>query len=577
MIVSRNRMKRLALILVFAMVCSLLPTKAEEAKNAKPKLNKSSIHFDRPETSQYVKVIGVRKSTIKSIKAKSDATDIVKVEKVSTGLFLLSSTGDGFTTVHFFVKLKKRIKGKKSFHLMLNVNVDQGGPDSGSETTPAPGETPTSDPSAGTTPTPTAKASSQPSTNGLVSVPKTELNVGESMKITVSESMGKPQFLISDKTNGMDTGAIVINSETNTITAKKPGTATVMVLDQWGKNRVDTPEITVVDNTNPYVTVNIKSRSKPDNSGRIKPDKTKSAKLESGMLKDSVRICGTCSYEMLKKHLRLEVKDVTPEAYKKMFHAIGMNSDTLKVSMGNENLPLLTKKYIYANTSDPDSSMKEMTPVSGVDAMIEASTGVRDIKLTIYWDNEVKDVYYKALIPTSGIGDNSWDDKLYDDILRKVEEKLWSPGMTNLEKLGKLQKYINSTTYYPGYAGADSKTNPTCSDEWKVEGMAMQFDFFSTSTLEEISVWFGGVCDCTIVNTFAYIGNKHLGIPIIGNAIRTGEGLFVGVGEQSTAPYNPGHYTLWYQDPDGKRYGIDAQGMQTAYSDHNIEERIIKL
>lgn len=149
-----------SIVLVICLVLSLIQIQVQSdvARAAgAPKLSKNNIKFTDTGVFKTIKIKNVKKKQVKKLTVKSDNDNIVDfmVNSNKTS-FKLVSGKSGVTWIHVTLKLKKKIKKKKTYKFDAKVTVS-GGADEPEETpTATPSESPSASPSVSPTPTATA-------------------------------------------------------------------------------------------------------------------------------------------------------------------------------------------------------------------------------------------------------------------------------------------------------------------------------------------------------------------------------------------------------------------------------------
>lgn len=278
------------------------------------------------------------------------------------------------------------------------------------------------------------------------------------------------------------------------------------------------------------------------------------------------------------KDVEFEVEDVTPSAYKKMYAAMGVpggvtaKSTKINTQWGVQN---------YGNGAVVDTTPRVLEPLddspytqpvdmkyalSEINLTVQARMATRVIKVTAKKDGKALDTVYLTASGDNPQNENEYarqDLELYAAVRRKVESKLWKPGMSNLEKLQALQEYINTTSHYPREAITSKKYNPAFWEEWSVDGLELYDDLAGDTILSKTMALQGGTTTCQAATILLRAATEDLGLSGIANKDKetAGEGVWVGMGSASTNPGNPAHETFYYQDATGKKYALDAQGM----------------
>ena len=104
------------------------------------------------------------------------------------------------------------------------------------------------------------------------------------------------------------------------------------------------------------------------------------------------------------------------------------------------------------------------------------------------------------------------------------------------------------------------------------------------SILDNTMMFQGGICDCWAAQVLMKIAMEDLGIPKIKDMTENGEGVWLGMGSNSSNPTAPTHVTMFYKDSEGTCYGFDVNGMTYNHSEkevtcevHQCREKLIPL
>ena len=92
---------------------------------------------------------------------------------------------------------------------------------------------------------------------------------------------------------------------------------------------------------------------------------------------------------------------------------------------------------------------------------------------------EIIDKFLKAGVMENG---KYLDEALYTKVRHKVEDRLWTDDMTNMQKLYKIANYICDTTHYPGKGCTDKDINPTFWNDFSVDGVELFYYLFDMPT-----------------------------------------------------------------------------------------------
>lgn len=280
---------------------------------------------------------------------------------------------------------------------------------------------------------------------------------------------------------------------------------------------------------------------------------------------------GTSSYKIyffcdgseywITNNVTFEIEDVTPTAHAKMFSDMGIpyRKPVLKVDSAASHL----RKYDTVAVLEPFTSAgpgKNSAKATGGKILtIHAGMSTRAVKVVAKQGQKVLDYIYVVNTGIDQKGNSSEKDtELYTAVLQKVEKALWKPGMTNAEKLQAIANYINKTNHYPGSDTTSKRYNPTFWKNWSVDD---KFLLSSDATLNSIMMFQGGMCDCWAAGTVMKIAVEDLRIPKLKDQTEKGEGVWLGMGANSSTPVNPTHMTMFYRSPEGTEYAFDVQGM----------------
>lgn len=291
--------------------------------------------------------------------------------------------------------------------------------------------------------------------------------------------------------------------------------------------------------------------------------------VENGIGSFSISYTSDTSDAWLDEHIRFEVDDATPTAYTKAFQWLGadMTAPSVKVQNSSEEL---RSGYEYNTISGPCvdqvATYTNKYSVSARKLTITAGIGVRVCKVKAYRDNVLYDVVYVATRPKDQDG-NDLDEELYATARHKVEDKLWTDDMSNLQKLCVLADYISATTHYPGKGCTWKEKNPTFWNAFAVDGIDLFYNWYSMTTLNRIMDLQGGITTCVAVTIIQDAATDDLGLPYLYDpttkTIADGEGVWQATGSYSSNPSQGHHVSVIYKDANEKRSFIDAQGLMT--------------
>lgn len=309
--------------------------------------------------------------------------------------------------------------------------------------------------------------------------------------------------------------------------------------------------------------------------------------VENGIGTFNVSFASDASDAWLDRHMRFEVEDATPTAYSKAFRWLGQNmtAPTLMVSNTTEEL---RARYDYGrdNIVSPCAqqpiSDTEKKRLSARKLTVKAGVGVRVCKIKAYRDDTLYDVIYIATQPYDD-KENYLDEEYYAHARHKVEAKIWTDDMTNLQKLNALASYISTTTHYPGSGCTKKATNPTFWNAFSVDGIDLYYNMYRTmSTLNRIMDLQGGITTCVGVDIVQKAATDDMGLPYLYDSttgtIADGEGVWLGIKSYSSNPSAAYHVSVIYKDANEKRSFVDAQGMitNTTCEEHGCLDKVIR-
>lgn len=180
-------------------------------------------------------------------------------------------------------------------------------------------------------------------------------------------------------------------------------------------------------------------------------------------------------------------------------------------------------------------------------------------------------VLSNAYVTTSGYDANGELSKsdlaLEKTVRKKIESKLWTSDMSNIQKLKEMASYISNTTIY----SSNSKTkeeNPGFYKRWEIKGTDKVIKALSVAdpVLSRLSILRGGQTTCYAAGYIGTIAIEDLGLRDLynkeENRIETGcgEGVWIGRKNYSSNPAALDHMTCWYVNSDGSTQAVDAQG-----------------
>ena len=159
------------------------------------------------------------------------------------------------------------------------------------------------------------------------------------------------------------------------------------------------------------------------------------------------------------KNVTFTVEDVTPKAVANMFSDMGVKYQApaiSKIESAASDLREWNEKegqtnWVPITFQEPFTSAgpgnTHVAAVSGKELTIKAGMSTRAAKAVAKQGDKVLDYIYVSSngmnregAYTSQATYSSVDEKLYHEVLAKVEQALWQPGMTNAEKVGRSVK-----------------------------------------------------------------------------------------------------------------------------------------
>ena len=278
-----------------------------------------------------------------------------------------------------------------------------------------------------------------------------------------------------------------------------------------------------------------------------------------------------------------EAQDVTPQAYREMFDAMGVSRKAPVIT--NRTEEYMANEYYQSGMCMPlnyTEQERDTNPLTRIKVEMTTGAGVRVLKIKLLYKGEVVDYSYAICVSDTADREHSKDDlKLYADVRHKVEAKLWTEDMSNKEKLNVIANYICATTHYPGQDATSKEANPEYFDRWAIDGFRLYYYAANDTLLNRIMRFQGGITTCQASDTIEIVAMEDLGLPYLysrsTDTVAEGEGVWIGVGDASTAPYNPAHETCYYKDKDENVYAFDAQGLYSVCKQHHCENYIVSL
>ncbi len=517
------------------------------------------------------------KYTIKSV--KSDKTEIASVKKTSSKRFKVTAKKAGAAKIT--VKFKN---GKKAIYY-FKVTGSSGGGNNNNDNNNNDNNNNNND------------------NSNIVSLSETSLTMNEGDTTTLTASISSPYddqaFVFWESSN--TSVATVSSSLTDlkemkkgTIKAVGGGTATITAICT-----LHTEDIQL----SCTVKVNESKKSASVYGFTVTAYTDKSTFKNNGC--NSRNIDGTNTYNVdfycngseywINHNVAFEVEDVTPIAYAKMYSDMGIKyqAPSLEVASsasalrewdakeGQVNWSPITIQEPFTNAGPGQDKVRA---TAGKRLVIDTGMSTRALKVVAKQGDKVLDYVYLTSNSRNKNDSSSYskyDQDLYRAVLNKVEEALWKPGMANSEKLSALSNYINSTNHYPGRDLTLKEYNATFWENWSVDDT---YIMKTDTILNNIMMFQGGICDCWAAQVLMKIAMEDLGIPKIKDMTENGEGVWLGIGPNSSNPTVPTHVTMFYKDSEGTCYGFDVNGMTYNHSEkevtceeHQCREKLIPL
>ena len=312
----------------------------------------------------------------------------------------------------------------------------------------------------------------------------------------------------------------------------------------------------------------------------------KGVTVENGKGSFDIAFESDASNKWLDEHMRFEVEDATPSAYRKAFEWLGKDTETLVFKVENSTKELRSR-YNYGRdpivgpcADQPLGDLKNER-LSARKITVTVGEGVRVCKVKAYRDDKLYDVIYIATKPYD-TQENYLDEEYYAQARHKVEAKIWTEDMTVLQKLNALAGYIRTTTHYPGSGSTKKETNPTFWNAFAVDGIQLYYYMYTMPTLNRIMDLQGGLTTCVGVDIIERAATEDLGLPYLYDAdtktVAEGEGVWLVRGSYSSNPSAAAHESVIYKDANERRTFIDAQGMiaDTTCEEHGCLDKVIR-
>ena len=312
----------------------------------------------------------------------------------------------------------------------------------------------------------------------------------------------------------------------------------------------------------------------------------KGVTVENGKGSFDIAFESDASNKWLDEHMRFEVEDATPSAYRKAFEWLGKDTETLVFKVENSTKELRSR-YNYGRdpivgpcADQPLGDLKNER-LSARKITVTVGEGVRVCKVKAYRDDKLYDVIYIATKPYD-TQENYLDEEYYAQARHKVEAKIWTEDMTVLQKLNALAEYIRTTTHYPGSGSTKKETNSTFWNAFAVDGIQLYYYMYTMPTLNRIMDLQGGLTTCVGVDIIERAATEDLGLPYLYDAdtktVAEGEGVWLVRGSYSSNPSAAAHESVIYKDANERRTFIDAQGMitDTTCEEHGCLDKVIR-
>ncbi len=407
--------------------------------------------------------------------------------------------------------------------------------------------------------------------------------VGKTQKLDLSGLFGHVEFTTSDE-------GIVEISNDGTITAKKSGTTLVYITVSGDDNHYPLVDrylgrIDVVNEQASATGFNINAWSNKD-TYKVSALNSRNA---DGSNTYKVNFMCDADEKWIDENVEFIVEDVTPAAYKNMFTNMGVEYVAPSFTITSaESVINTSKQYgyqmkVHEKFTENGPGKYDTYATAGKVLKVEAGASVRVVKITAKKNDEILDYIY---VGSNGLdGDNKqseYDVALYQQVRQRVEAKLWTEDMTNLDKLCAIESYINGTTHYPGTETTDKDTNPEFWANWAVDDTELFYSMFNDVKLNRIMDFQGGVVTCVAADILITVATEDMGLKYLydseNDVVLAGEGVWLTSGSYSSNPSNPYHYSVKYKYADETSVFLDAQGMSNgSCNEHNCQSKIISL
>lgn len=325
-------------------------------------------------------------------------------------------------------------------------------------------------------------------------------------------------------------------------------------------------------------------------TGPYKKESYADARNPDGTASFSVRFYCNSDETWIDEHVVFEAQDVTAAAYAKMFADMGIPPKAPEIVSESWSDKLynnsLNPPKVELPFTENGAVTSNETAISGKRLTVNIDAGTRVVKVIAKKDGVILDYIYLGTTNSKTSSESAaFDRDLYKKVRERIEAKLWNDGMSNGDKIGAVAGYINSTTHYPDSPTTDPYANPSYWTQWSVDGKILEYWMFEDVTLSEIMALQGGIADCYAAQILNRVAKEDLGLTYLydGKTVADGEGVWIGLGSQSSNPGNPSHMSLWYKDANGESCSFDASGLDGGYNkgvtceEHDCRSKIIPL
>lgn len=409
------------------------------------------------------------------------------------------------------------------------------------------------------------------------------MHVGKSQKINVSGAYGEVTF------EALTEGVVSFGKD-GTITGLKPGWTKIYLNAAGDEKHYPITKQYVGGVIVAYEEATAYGFDCFPSQNPYKKTAFANARKADGTATLSVNFFSNSDEAWMDEHVTFEAQDVTANAYAKMFVDMGIAWTAPRVTVasgtGQINRNLKSPEKILLPYNDEGPRPCSEIRVTGKKVTVDLGPGTRVVKVIAKRDGTPVDYIYLGTTNNKPKDESAaFDQALYKRVRERIEAQLWTEGMSNGDKIGKICGYINATTHYPDSAATSPYENPTYWKDWSVDGWILEYWMFEDITLSRIMAFQGGITDCYAAEILKDVAKEDLGLPYLfdGKTYAAGEGVWIGQGSMSTNPGSPGHVTLWYQFPDGTKCGFDAAGITGKYgkgadcTEHDCKSKLLPL